>query len=130
MIFDPQTFRPRNSLVLCRLQLKSEEKVGLLTIPSGGDIYAQAEILAVGPDPVSAEGGTPGTFDLHPGQVVLVQHMQKKPGPAGGYRLVPDGIKFRHQDDPTGELYLFEQMNILAILKDAAVPNTPFDHGD
>jgi len=115
-------FQPRNTLVLVRLFKKDEEQVGLLTIPTDKEIYTEGEIVAVGPGIVSAQGGESETRDLRPGDRVLVQHQRKftRPAPAGGQQvaLQPQGIELRRkdQDGREGELMLFEQTAILAIV--------------
>lgn len=107
---------PRNTLVLVRLFKKAEEQRGKIVVPTGQQEYCEAEVLDVGPGNVSAEGGRSETFDLKPGQRVLVQHQQKVAGPDGvvrGYR--PQGLPLKHKDGG-GELFLFEQTAILAIV--------------
>lgn len=114
MTFDPTQFQPRNSLVLVRLFVKPEETIGVVVVPTANNDYCEAEILAVGPDPVSATGGVPTTHDLKPGQRVYVRHQSR--GPQGQLKL--QGLKLRHQDMEEGEFHLFEQLQIIAIISD------------
>lgn len=117
--------KPRNTLVLVRVFLKPEEQVGQITVPTNQNEYAEGEVVAVGPGSLSAQGGRPETFDLQPGQRVLVKHKRRiqRPssmgaGPVTAY--LDDGLKLRHQDQDgrPGELYLFEQSSVIAILGD------------
>jgi len=110
---------PRNTFILVRLLEKQEEKIGNITVPGYNDLFCEGEILAVGPGTVSAAGGVSETFDLKVGQRVYVQHMRQAFGPTGrqnqldGYRIVLDGEA----------VYLFEQINILAVLAEISTIN-------
>lgn len=108
-------FQPRNSLVLVRLFKKPDEQVGKLVVPTGNSDYSEAEIVAVGPDFPQAEGGVSGTSDITPGQRVFVKtHRQVGPG-----RRMEEGLRLRPKDQTVGdegELWLFEQTNIIAIV--------------
>ena len=66
--------RPRNTLVLCKLIPQSERKMGAISVPTAQDCYCEAEVMEVGPGVSVAAGGRPSTFDLNPGQVVMVQY--------------------------------------------------------
>ena len=116
-------FKPRNTFVLVRLDLNAEDHVGHITVPTGQDEYTQGEVLAVGPDFPQAEGGLPSTHDLEPGQRVLVKHKRKvqRPSSMGGppiAALMDEGLPLRPADNEDGDLFLFEQSNILAIVTD------------
>lgn len=119
MAFDPTTFKPRNSLVLVRLFVKPEEKVGVITVPTENNEYAEAEVLAIGPSFPQAAGDVPSTTDLKVGQRVFVKHRLRRPGPAGGVTFSDQGVKLRHEDKEEGELWLFEQESLLAIVREA-----------
>jgi co-chaperonin GroES (HSP10) len=71
--------QPRNSLVVLRLLNKSNRTFGGITVPTTNDLFTEAEVIAVGPGNVSAEGGRSETFDLKPGQLVYVRHKQETP---------------------------------------------------
>ena len=120
--FNPETCTPRQSLVLVRLLVKTEEQIGVITVPTDSQEYTEALVLAVGPDPIQAAGGVPSTADLQPGQTVLVQHKRKEHRGRDICVLKDEGVKLRYEDDKEGQLYLFEQANVLAILTDP----TPF----
>lgn len=115
-------FQPRNTFVLLRLKLKPDEQVGKLIVPTGDKKYTEAEVVAVGPGVIDAEGGRSENHDLEVGQRVLVKHKRvlQRPGAAGGTQevLLDDGLKLsdREQDDKEGDLYLFDQANIIAIV--------------
>ena len=113
-------FTPRNTLVLVRAFFKPEERRGNLVVPTGQDEYVEGEVLEVGPGNVQASGGRSETFDLCPGQRVLVKHKTKMQGPNGQYRFRDDGLRLKDQDDKEGDLYLFEQNNILAVVAQPA----------
>ena len=107
--------KPRNTLVLVRLVLKAEEKVGLIHIPQNSEQFAEAEVIAVGPDCISATGGQSATHDLKPGQRVLVQHQViQKQGVQS--RKIPKGLLIKESVAGERDLYFFEQTYIMAIL--------------
>lgn len=108
-------FRPRNTLVSVVLCPKQEDQIGLITVPTAHNEYAEAEIVEVGPGTVSAEGGISETADLQPGQRVWVKSKGKRPSPNGPI-LIDEGLHFRDGDR---DLYLFEQSSIVAILRNA-----------
>lgn len=111
--------KPRNTLVLVKLILKPEEKVGLISVPTADKEYAEGEVISVGDGLVAAEGGQSETRDLKPGQRVLVKHQRKhqRPGQMGVQTAFTDeGLKLRYEGDQNTEYRLFEQNNILAIL--------------
>lgn len=99
---------PRNTLVILRLAMKPEEKIGNISISNNEALYTEAEVMAVGPGSISAEGGVSETFDLKVGQRVLVQHKQETPRGKKdmGIRYVFSGEIF----------YLFEQTAIFGII--------------
>jgi co-chaperonin GroES (HSP10) len=71
--------QPRNTLVVLRLITKSTRRVGQITVPTGNDLYTEAEVMAVGPGNVSAAGGRSETFDLAVGQLVFLKHKSDSP---------------------------------------------------
>lgn len=105
---------PRNGWVLARVIEQKERKVGLITVPTGNDLFDEAEILAVGPGTVAAEGGRSETFDLKVGQRVFVKSKAKSMGPVGpqnewlGVPYLRDGDKESY--------YLFPESSILGII--------------
>jgi co-chaperonin GroES (HSP10) len=111
-------FKPRNTLVLVHLVKKEEEKVGAIVVKTDSDQFAEAEVVEVGPDCISAEGGEASTHDLKPGQRVLVQYQTIQRGPDGLMRgKRPQGLELK--ETLTGgkrNLFLFEQTAIMAIL--------------
>jgi len=116
-------FQPRNSYVLLRLILDADRQVGRLVVPTKNQKYAQAEVIEVGRDPISAEGGESSTHDLKVGQRVLVAHKEviKRPSdinPQGfEEKLIPAGLKMQdNEQDDKGDLFLFEQHRIIAIV--------------
>lgn len=109
--------KPRNTLVLVRLVKLPEEKVGNIIVKTDMDQFSEAEIIAVGPDTVSAEGGQSGTRDLKPGQRVLVQYQTVMVSPDGIQRKTKlQGLKIKETIAGERDLYFFEQHNIMAIL--------------
>ena len=103
---------PRNTLVVCKLIEKADRQVGKITVPTNTDLYCEAEVLAVGPGSVSAEGGRSETFDLRPGQRVWVKHKERRPmqGAMIGFDA---GILYQQGEE---KYYIFEQTNILGII--------------
>ena len=111
---------PRNSLVLIRLFKKAEDQRGKIIVPTGQDEYCEGEVLAVGPGVVAAAGGRSETFDLEPGQRVLVQYrtrVQNNHGMTMGFRN--SGLSLRTRSNDGSELMLFEQANVLATIDDS-----------
>lgn len=101
--------QPRNTLVLLRLHDTPARQVGNISVPTGSDQFTQAEVIAVGPGNVAAEGGRSDTYDLQPGQLVMVIHKDRTQN--RGLNLM--GIPV--QDD--GEtLYLYEQARVLGVI--------------
>jgi co-chaperonin GroES (HSP10) len=112
--------KPRNTFVLVRLILKPEEQVGKIVVPTGQDEYTEGEILAVGEGIIDAAGGQSGTHDLKVGQRVLVRHRRKmeRPSQVGNGTVVgyvSEGLRLR-ASDAEGDVYLFGQENLLAIV--------------
>lgn len=109
--------KPRNTLVLLRLVKNEEEKVGCLVVKTDKDQFCEAEVIAVGPDTVSAQGGERGTRDLKPGQRVLVQYQLVMRSPDGiQTKTKPQGLQLKETIAGERDLYLFEQHNVMAIL--------------
>lgn len=79
-------------------------------VPTNGDMFTHATVVAVGPGNVGAEGGRSETFDLKPGQTVLVLYREKSQE-RGGFKNV--GIPVQ-QGDTT--LHMYEQGRILGVL--------------
>jgi co-chaperonin GroES (HSP10) len=104
--------QPRNHLVVVKLIEQAQKQVGKIVIPTNAEKYTEAEVVAVGPGTVAAEGGRPETHDLKPGQRVLVRHKEDRVGPAGQY-LELAGIPYR-VDDQT--YHVFPQERIVGII--------------
>jgi len=104
--------------VLVRLIKHAEEKVGVIVVKTDSDQFSEAEVLAVGPDCISAAGGESSTHDLKVGQRVLVQYQVIMKGPDGLHRGKREqGLKLKETlVDGERDLYLFEQNNIMAIV--------------
>lgn len=100
--------KPRNSLVVLRVLDKKEQQVGNIVVPDGEELYTEGEVLAVGPGTISAEGGRTETFDLKPGQRVMVKYKAKQ-GPMN----VLCGVKYVHDGEI---LYIFEQGSIVGVI--------------
>lgn len=106
--------QPRNHLVVCKLIEQAEKQVGKIVIPSNGEKYCEAEVVAVGPGTIAAEGGRSETHDLKPGQRVLIRHKELVPGPMG-QQLESAGIPYRAPG--SDELfYIFPQERIAGII--------------
>ena len=111
-------FKPRNSLVVLSLITEAERKVGALTIPTNGDVYTQALVVAVGPGNVSAQGGRSETFDLRVGQIVLVKHKEKhQRGDLAHY--VPVTLPYRYEEQ---DYHMVPETSVLAILQESELP--------
>jgi co-chaperonin GroES (HSP10) len=101
--------KPRNSLAVLRLLEKAEQQVGKIVVSDVEELYTEAEVMAVGPGSISAEGGRSEMFDLAVGQRVMVKHKE-----FGPQRMkVTAGIKYIHNDEV---LYVFEQSSIVGII--------------
>lgn len=68
--------QPRGTLVVLALIEAAERTQGSVVIPTHKDKICEATVIAVGPGAVAAAGGRSDTFDLQPGQRVLVNHKQ------------------------------------------------------
>lgn len=118
----------RNTLVLVRIFDESIKKVGAIVISTNAEMYAEAEILAVGPGNVSAAGARVETHDLHPGQRVLVKHQDVK---ITGQGVMKAKTYIEYAKDDV-KYQIFEQTHIVAILAQAPARNMELrdlDHG-
>jgi co-chaperonin GroES (HSP10) len=109
--------QPRNHLIVLKLIEQAEKRVGKLVIPTHSEKYAEAEIVAVGPGTISAEGGRSETHDLRPGQRVLVRHKEEVPQRVGGTQLEIAGIPYRVGDET---YYVFPQERVVGIIAQPA----------
>jgi co-chaperonin GroES (HSP10) len=102
--------QPRNSLVVVKLIHKEEQKIGKLVLPDSFEkMYTEAEVIAVGPGSVSAQGGRSETFDLKPGQRVFIQYRRQ----SGQHQFQDTGVKYVQN----GEVYyLYLESAIVGIL--------------
>jgi co-chaperonin GroES (HSP10) len=104
--------KPRNTLVVVKIIEQAERRIGNIVVPTNADLYCEAEVIAVGPGNVSADGGRSETFDLHPGQRVWVKNKEQRPGQGNVLRF-DAGISYTE----AGEKFLFlEQTSILGII--------------
>lgn len=108
-------FTPRNTAVVLRLILPTERVAGNIVVPTNGDLYSEAEVIAVGPGNIAAQGGRTETFDLRPGQRVFAKVREQVPDrtKVTGRGTVIAGIEYREGDVT---YHIFEQMSILGIL--------------
>lgn len=105
--------KPRNTVVVLSIIEKSERKHGSIVVPTNGELYAEAEVIAVGPGGGTVAGGNTETFDLKEGQLVFLQ--AKKQGRNQHGQTVTEYAGVRYiVDDKT--YYLFEQTSILGIV--------------
>lgn len=111
--------KPRNTLVLLRLHEKSEKKVQNIIVVTNGELYTEAEVIAVGPGNQMAAGAVSETADLKPGQLVQVKHKSLAPGRMGAVPIIT-GIEVRDGDDL---YYLYEQTSITGILAEPGTWN-------
>ena len=116
MEFDTAKFKPRNTLVLCQLQLKKEEQHGVIIVSTNTDEQCEAIVLAIGPDCLTAADGQAGTHDLKKGQRVFVQHQSIIRQGSQRVGMKQHGIPLKERGEGSDKLMLFEQANILAIL--------------
>lgn len=107
---------PRNSLVVLKLIELPERQVGKIVVPSQADQFCEAEVLAVGPGTVAAQGGVSETADLRVGQRVWVKHKTRTKGPMGEM-LVSTGIAYQQNDET---FVMFEQTQIVAVIAEPA----------
>lgn len=106
--------KPRNTLVLVKLVPQATRVVGSIVQTTTHDEFAEADVIAVGPGSGEVAGSHSETFDLKPGQRVLL--LAKQPGPGGTLKLA--GIPVA---DATNMFHLFEQARIVAIVSEPAV---------
>lgn len=100
--------QPRNTLVVIRIIDQPSRRVGSITVPTNNELYTEADILAIGPGNVSANGGRSETFDLAVGQRVWLQHKQKTQR-----GLTDTAIVYQSENE---KFHIVEQTAILAIL--------------
>jgi co-chaperonin GroES (HSP10) len=105
--------KPRNTVVVLSIIEKSERKQGKIVVPTNGELYAEAEVVAVGPGGGTVAGGNTETFDLKVGQLVFLQAKRQGRGPAGHPITEYAGVRYV-VDDKT--YFLYEQTAILGIV--------------
>jgi co-chaperonin GroES (HSP10) len=91
-------------------------------IPTNGELYAEAEVVAVGPGNGTVAGGRSETFDLKVGQRVFLQH--KRQGQSG--RVITE-MRASATTVEGKTYFLYEQTSILGIV---AEPGEWFEGGD
>ncbi len=130
MQIDPRTFKCRNTGVLVELLVQSEEAVGGIFVPVGNEEIAEAIVLNVGPDCIPAAGGQAATHDLKKGQRILIQHQRvERNRQTVETRKSPMGYPF-NQKHNNGDLWLFEQSHILAILEESETAQDIIDNSE
>ena len=103
---------PRNTLVVVRIIDEPTKKIGSIVVSTNAEMYAEADVLAVGPGNINAAGAREETHDLKVGQRVLVKHQDVKPRGNEMWRAktyieyAKDDVKYQ----------IFEQSHIVAIL--------------
>lgn len=122
--------QPRNHLVVVKLIEQVQKTVGKLVIPTNGEKYCEAEIVAVGPGTIAAEGGRSETHDLKPGQRVLVRFKEIVAQQVGPPALEIAGIPYRVGDVT---YHVFPQERIVGVIAEQptidseTVPWRPLD---
>ena len=106
--------KPRNTLVLVKLVPQTTRVTGSIVQTTTHDEFAEADVIAVGPGNIAAAGGVSDTFDLKPGQRVLL--LAKQPGPNRELRIA--GVPVSGVD---GTCYLFEQARVVAIVSEPSI---------
>lgn len=116
-------FIPRNTFVLVRLQPRHNRRVGQIVVPAQSQHeICEGEVVAVGREASLTTGSESQTYDLAPGQRVLVKHQRRHQTGPRTYTFTPEGIPLElvqdelGPDQADGKLFLFDQFNILAIL--------------
>lgn len=109
--------QPRNTFIVVSLLEVAERKVGAITVPANSDQYCEAVVKAVGPGNIQATGGRSETFDLHPGDRVLVKHQDVRPHGQGLVK-VKTGTEYQSGDD---KFTIFEQMHVIAVIERAPI---------
>lgn len=105
--------QPRNTIIALLLHEQAEKKTGAgVIVPGHADTFCEGTIVSVGPGTLSAAGGQSETFDLKPGQRVLVAARQKMQNQLGGFDYKHTGIELE------GGVFLYEQSKILGIITD------------
>lgn len=108
---------PRNTLVLVRMIDEPIKKVGAIIVTTNAEMYAEAEVLAVGPGNINSVGARIETHDLQVGQRVLVKHQDVKIT-SQGVMKAKTYIEYSKDDV---KYQIFEQTHIVAILEQPAV---------
>lgn len=109
---------PRNTLVLIELIETKERKIGNIVVSTNADQIGEADIIAVGPGTMQIPGARSETFDLVPGQRVLVKHQDVK---MMGGQLIKAKVGFDMTDGGKKRM-LVEQTSILCILAEVVSP--------
>lgn len=105
--------KPRNNFVVLRLIERATKTHKTLIIPATKENYCEAEVIAVGPGVIAAEGGRADTYDLKVGQLVFLQH--KKEVQRGVF--VYAGIPYRTEDK---SYFVYDQSSIVGIVAESA----------
>lgn len=124
--------KPRNTVVVLSIIEKSERKHGPIVVPTNGELYAEAEVIAVGPGGGTVAGGNTETFDLKEGQLVFLQAKRQGRGPSGNPVTEYAGVRYNVDDK---SYFLYEQTAILGIVAEPgewtkATPPAPEIDGD
>lgn len=110
-------FKPRNTLVTVEVIESKEKQIGKIVVPTNGDMYAEAAVVEVGPGTQLAGGARSETFDLHPGQRVLVKHKEVRQA-GSGYIKNDAGVVYH---DNGRKLLVVDQSSILGIIHDGSM---------
>lgn len=111
--------QPRGTFVVVDLIEQAERMAGAITVPTLKDKFCEATVMAVGPGNSMAGGARAETFDLQPGQKVMVNHKTpaRNAAAVNGMSLELNGIPY-HDD---GKTYLMvEERFIVGILAPAS----------
>lgn len=108
--------KPRNTVVVLDLIEQSEREQGGIVVPTNGELYAEAEVIAVGPGAGNVAGGNTETFDLKPGQRVFLQAKKRGRNEHGREVLEYAGIRYVVDDKV---FFLYEQTSIFGIVAES-----------
>lgn len=128
--FNATGIQPRGNFVLVQFVLEPDKMVGLIKVPTGENEYVEAEVLAVGPGTVSAEGGREDTFDLKPGAKVLLQHKKTTRGPGGQMGKQSFTIPVTSRFTPDKNLHLIPEHCIVLIHNSEQQASLKLNEGD
>lgn len=103
--------KPRNSFVVVSIIEKSARQVGAIIVPVGGEVYAEALVVAV-PDKTDTARFT---TDLKIGQIVWVQHKRPVKTPQGQPATADSFIPYQ---EGKHRYALLEESQIMGVIAD------------